>query len=300
MLQSKLLAVLLIFIIFCNTANAQGCSDAGFCTISHYSTKPPVLKNEFVFGTVYGIGEASVNVITPYFLYNRKFGTDWLWGNKITASYFSGKLGSTFNAGDFYSVVTYAKKNADKKVNWQYSGGIKIPFTNSDVKISGHAAPMPYQSSIGTYDFIGAVGLAISKVDISTAIQIPVKQINENSFFNENLTTNDFPSTNQFRRKSDFLLRGGYTFITNKWTFKPNLLNIFHLGNDTYVTRDSKRTSIEGSSGLTININLIAQLKLKNYNYLEFSIASPLLYRTVRPDGLTRSLTLGVEYHFFK
>ena len=53
---------------------------------------------------------------------------------------------------------------------------------------------------------------------------------------------------------------------------------------------------IEGSSGLTLNATVQAEIKSGQHNKLNLSLGFPLLVRKVRPDGLTRSFVMGVEY----
>jgi hypothetical protein len=89
-----------------------------------------------------------------------------------------------------------------------------------------------------------------------------------------------------------------YTFQSKnqKFTYKPNLLFIYHLGNDTYEDIFGNRQEIKNSEGLTINANYITNYKINTANSIEASIAFPIVYREIRPDGLTRSATLGISF----
>jgi hypothetical protein len=94
------------------------------------------------------------------------------------------------------------------------------------------------------------------------------------------------------------LLRATYSIKTpnKKFTFKPNVLFIYHLGEDSFENAFSKRETIFGSDGLTVNGNLITTYNFNNQNSVELSLASPFVVRDVRPDGLTRSFVLGLQY----
>jgi len=72
--------------------------------------------------------------------------------------------------------------------------------------------------------------------NFNTAFQIPFVNLNKNSYFKEYGGTTDFPSTNLFERKPDALVRATYSIKTSnpKFTFKPNLLFIYHLGEDSF------------------------------------------------------------------
>jgi hypothetical protein len=147
---------------------------------------------------------------------------------------------------------------------------------------------------------LGAAWIINNKIDINAAIQAPVINVNKNTFFKEYSTQMDFESTNNFERRPDVLLRLGYIIETKnkKWTFRPNALAIAHLGEDSYENIFGDREDIDGSSGLTLNLNLQGQYKIAQHKAIGFSIASPVLVREKRPDGLTRSLTLSVNYLF--
>ena len=159
---------------------------------------------------------------------------------------------------------------------------------------------MVYQSSLGTFDLILGTNYNYKKWDFNAAVQIPVVNINKNSFIKEFSGTDLFETTNLFERKSDGLLRATYSHKTKngKFIFKPNVLFLYHLGEDTYQDTFGNRKSINGSSGVTINGNFIANYKLNASSNLETSLASPFVVREERPDGLTRKFTLGLSYKY--
>jgi hypothetical protein len=134
--------------------------------------------------------------------------------------------------------------------------------------------------------------------DFNAALQIPVVNLNKNSYFSEYSGTDDFPSTNLFERKPDALVRATYSIKTpnKKFAFKPNILFIYHLGEDSFENILGKREAIVGSDGLTVNGNLITNYTINSQNSIELSLASPFVVREIRPDGLTRSFVLGLQY----
>lgn len=301
--MKKLLLFTLLFLAFSLTFHqtyAQGCSDAGFCSLKYHTENgdvSKVKKNEFLFELTYGIGEDNVVNLTPAITYTRRLHKSFSWSNKITASYFNGNLGSIANVGDLYSTLNYAIPTKNK-MQWNVLGGIKLPFTSGNDRINDKIAPMPYQSSLGTVDFLLGAALTVKKLEFTTALQLPLTKNNKNTYFKASLV-DPFPSTNSFARKGDALLRVGYNVSTKnkKWDFKPNLLAIYHLGEDAYTNLLQQKVNIVGSEGLTLNANLIGQYNLPNKNSIGYSIASPLVIRDLRPDGLTRSLTVAVSYH---
>mgnify|MGYP001627464534 CR=1 FL=1 len=275
---------------------AQGCSDAGFCTIP---IRPAAAdKNSLRAELSYLRGEEDTHLWALSLSYSRQISKQWQWDNKLVATHVKGGYGTVTNLSDVYSTVRYGIKTTKGKKLYLL-GGVKIPFNQSNLKIKNVSLPMVYQTSLGTYDLILGTAFNTGKLDMNVALQLPLIQANRNSFFKELAPLpGDFPSTNLFRRKADVLWRVGYPLKSKsgKWSFDPNLLAIYHLGEDSYENRVGRRENISGSSGLTLNGNLQVTHQLSQHKYLQFSIASPFIVRETRPDGLTRSLVISVAY----
>jgi hypothetical protein len=279
---------------------AQGCSDAGFCSLSYrsaLSSKPS--RNTLRIDASYNIGEnqTSVWVLSPEYSY--RFSKNITWNNKLTVAYMNGAFGRVLNAGDLYSTLNIVPGGKNEKTV-SLLAGIKIPLTQSNDKINTVALPMVYQSSLGTYDLIAGVSIPLKNWEIQGAVQLPVINRNRNSFLTAFSPIPGYLNTNLFQRKADGLFRAGYTIATRSgnWRFYPNLLGIYHFGNDSYEDMFGKRTTISGSDGLTVNMNLQATRKLRGGQELKLSVASPILVRDARPDGLTRSLVVSAAYQF--
>lgn len=290
---------LIITVVFNVTlSTAQGCSDAGICSINNgFEPNKKEQKNAIEISAIFGAGEADVTYFSPYISYGRKVNERFSWSTKITFSAANGSFGTRAAFGDAFLVGNYtfiAKNNTQ----WSVLLGSKIPFTSSNLKTNGFSLPLDYQSSLGTFDLFLGTNLNYKKWDFNAAIQIPVFNNNKNSYFAEFSGTDDFPTTNLFERKSDVLFRTTYTIKTqnNKFTFKPNVLFIYHLGEDTFENIYGKRETIKGSDGLTLNGNLITNYKINKQNSIELSLAAPFVVRDVRPDGLTRSFVLAIQY----
>jgi hypothetical protein len=283
---------------FCNFSYSQGCSDAGICSIGNgFNSDEKELKNNVEIATIFGVGEADVTYISPYIAYTRKFNDKFSLSTKVTFSSANGNFGTRAAFGDAFVIGNYTFKEVKSK-QWSVLAGWKVPFTSSNLKINDISLPLDYQSSLGTFDLFLGTNLKYKKWDFNAAVQIPVFNNNKNSYFDEFSASNDFPSTNLFKRKSDALFRTTYTIKSSnsKFTFKPNVLFIYHLGEDTFENQFSKREAITGSDGLTINGNLISTYNFNKRNAVELSLATPFLIREVRPDGLTRGFVLGLSY----
>lgn len=300
--MKKIFMIGLLGLLSQNVTNAQGCSDAGFCTLPYrHAAKGQsgeVKRHGFSVESSYNAGEEQTTVIGLAIQYDRKIGRAVTWSNKLTAANMNGSFGNAFNAGDLYSTISFVPGKGGN-TNISLLAGVKIPFTGANDKINGVSLPMVFQSSLGTYDLIAGASFLVSKWDIHTAIQVPLINGNKNSFLSTYSPVPGFLSTNLFERKADVLLRIGYPLTAgNKWKFNPNLLGIYHLGKDSYENIFGKREKITGSDGITLNANLQVKYLMTKNRSLQFSVASPLVVRDARPDGLTRSLVISAGYHF--
>jgi len=298
MKKKTLLTITLVFtatFIF-----GQGCSDAGICSIGHgFHSTDKAVKNTIEIATIFGAGESDVSYFSPFVSYARQVNDRFALSAKITFSSATGDFGTRASFGDAFLIGNYSFA-AKNKTQWSTLIGWKIPFTSSNLKINGHSLPLEYQSSLGTFDMFLGTNYKYNKLDFNVAVQIPVFNNNKNSYFKEFSGTNDYPSTNLFERKSDALFRATYTINTNdqKFTFKPNILLIYHLGEDSFENVFGKRENIIGSDGLTINGNLVSTYNISPKKSIELSIAAPFVVRDIRPDGLTRSVVLGLLYKY--
>jgi hypothetical protein len=294
----KRLTFIIVIVLNYSFSFAQGCSDAGICSIGNgFISEEKEVKNNIEIAAIFGTGDADIIYISPYIAYTRKFNDKFSLSTKVTFSSATGDFGTRAAFGDTYLIGNYTFKEVKNK-QWSALAGWKIPFTSSNLKINNFSLPLDYQSSLGTFDLFLGTNLKYEKWDFNAAIQIPVFNNNKNSYFDEFSASDDFPTTNLFERKSDALFRTTYTVkpTNSKFTFKPNVLFIYHLGEDTFENQFSQREKIEGSDGLTINGNLLTTYQLNNRNSIELSLAAPFLIREIRPDGLTRGFVAGVNY----
>jgi hypothetical protein len=297
-MKKALFSIGLVFVV--SLSFAQGCSDAGICSIAHgFQSEAENFKNNVEVATIFGAGESDVTYFSPYVSYTRNLNERLSLSTKITFSTAKGSFGSIGAFGDAYLIGNYTFKEKNNK-QWSTLVGWKFPFTSSNLKINDVSLPMDYQSSLGTFDLFLGTNFKFKNWDFNTAVQIPVFNNNKNSYFKEYSGTDDFPSTNLFERRADALFRTTYSINTanKKFIFKPNLLFIYHLGEDSFENIYGKRESIIGSDGLTLNANLVSSYIINKQNSVELSLAAPFVVREVRPDGLTRSFVAGVLYKY--
>jgi hypothetical protein len=288
------------------SAFAQGCSDAGFCTIGTLKAqKEDSIKigQKISFLLPLGIGDERVFVFTPAIQYDNQFSERWGMQAKITANYAEGNLGSAFGPGDVFLSCTYRMK---PKAKWRtsFTAGLKVPMNSGNLKADGRSLPMQYQSSLGTIDLISGVSISDNSWTFSTGWQQPISGTNGNNFlpavWHDTPEAGKYPPSNDFNRKGDVLLRAAYAITLKRFLFTPGLLAIYHLGEDTYIDTSVSNNpiTIAGSQGLTLNATLAGSWTLSDRLVIGFSAGTPIIFRDVRPDGLTRKIVFAPEIHW--
>lgn len=300
--------LIIIFVLISQISKAQGCSDAGFCTIDglkpEHSTFPISLsdenkipKNQLKIGVLTGKADHSISVFGNYIEYSHLLSKKLAVNIKLSSLSQTGNNISNFGLSDVFLSGYYQITSKMKIIS-----GVKIPLSNADQKEDNLSLPMDYQSSLGTTDLILAIGYQLNNWQLSMGLQQPILQ-NSNQFSSESYPTNSplntFQSTNNFKRSADVLLRVSYFIpINESFQITPSILPIYHLSNDRYTNSSGKEIEIEGSKGLTLNINTYLNYNINTTNALQFSFGFPIKVRKVRPDGLTRSFVANLEYKF--
>ena len=305
----KIIALLSVTVFACsfNKANAQGCSDAGVCTIHAIKNNTEgesgsgKTKNELVIGFAFGKGERETNDYTTSVEYTRSLSKQTSVTGKLNFSAVSGELANTTGLGDLFLSVNHA---FDIKKAWQKSFivGVKIPFDDANIIKNGIYLPMPYQTSLGTTDLVLGLNFIKNSFGATIAVQQPLKPTNGNRFLPQDYSLNELASkylpTNKFVRKGDVLLRFSYDIKLNnkKFSIRPSLLSIYHEANDTYLDASNTRREIAKSNGFTLNAVAFADYKVNKKSSFELGLGTPFVVRTNRPDGLTRSLVASLDY----
>lgn len=281
----------------CAQVLGQGCSDAGFCTLDSF--KPHADSAEFgsrlKIGSNVGTGDHSIFVFGSYLELNQSISKKLNADAKLTALSQSGNGIAVFGLSDLFFNINYAATD-----RLTFTAGAKVPLTDGNRTRNDLALPMDYQSSLGTFDLILGTGYRFRKLQFILAYQQPLTQ-NKNTFLAEEYPSDsplsNFHSTNQFKRKGDVLVRLSYPLrVARKLTLTPSLLPIYHLGNDKYVDELNNTQEISDSKGLTLNATLYLDFAISNTSTFQINAGAPFIVREARPDGLTRSFVINLEY----
>ena len=299
---------IVVVVMIANNSNAQGCSDAGVCTIHSIKNNAEGHEskagknNDLSIGFGYGKGERSTNNYIWYVEYTRSLSARSSITGKLNYTAINGELANITGPGDLFLSFNHSF-DVNKKWQKSFVVGVKLPFDGADIVENGIHLPMPYQTSLGTIDLVLALNYNRKNFGATLALQQPLKAQNENKFL-----PGDYPATpvtlkywpsNEFKRKGDVVGRISYSFKTGeRFSIRPSLLGIYHLANDSYADDNKMRRPIYNSTGLTLNGNVFFDYRLKNGNGFELSFGTPFFVRDQRPDGLTRKFVATLEYQF--
>jgi hypothetical protein len=308
--KKSLVIICLLSLIVRNRLNAQGCSDAGFCTAGtlHNSAELDTAmryQNSLGASVSIGQGEQKTTIVIPQLEYRHFLGEKALIEVKLPYYIASGNLGSYSGIGD--PIITLTRSFIRKEnINLDATAGIRIGTGNANGKDKNKLPlPMPYQQSLGTTDLILVIKADWKDyLSISTGYQQPLAQYNENGYNAEafplevNGYNNYFNSTN-LQRKGDILFRVDAHYQRKQFRISAGPLLICHLGKDKATDLSGKEYAIEGSDGITLNITAGFQYTFGRF-VAGLTGGAPVITRKNRPDGLTRSwiFTPGISYTF--
>lgn len=308
-MKAKILAVIsfcLVFLLQGLGLSAQGCSDAGICTLSAFhsgTANAEDAPNQLRIGAGFGLADYNIAVLSAMLEYNRQWGSRFRSDLRVThLSHFEGNYGAIHGLGDVFLTGNYQVSD-----RMSASLGLKIPLNDGNRQgQNGSPLPMDLQSSLGTLDLVAGIGYQVWKMDLFLAWQQPFTQ-NANAYIHpcDQIPIDpcpieidqNYPTTNGFRRAGDLMFRATRSWpVGGRWTVRPGLLGIYHLADDSFADLDGVRRPIMGSRGLTLNLNVFLDYSLGDRGGIQLQLGAPAIVREARPDGLTRALVAGLQY----
>lgn len=297
---------------------AQGCSDAGFCTMG--AMKPAQPYRKFAI-RLHSIELQQYAAYTPF--------KDWVIAYTLDANvaidaktiaqvklpygFTFGQLANTQGLGDVSLSLT---RGIFFQENLQINAtiGAKIPTGNANKKTSdGLPLPMYYQQTLGTTDFVAGLSVANRKWLLAVGYQHAFGTI-ENSFLwgpwnnatknglrtkEDSITANKYPRANQLKRGKDVMFRVERSVRLSKVSFNVGLLPIIRLTSDE-ITLQGKRVKQPDSKGLTLNGLISSVYHFSVRTSITIINGFALIQRKSNPDGLARNYvsTISVAYKF--
>jgi hypothetical protein len=287
---------------------AQGCSDAGFCTMGAMKPDQPFNKKAQLRLRSMEISfYRGKTTLTPV-VYVATADMNFSLGNKTSFQVklpyqaVSGRLGKTSSIGDISLCATRNLFNSER-FDVNFSLGAKIPTNNSDKKdAEGNPLPMYYQTSLGTFDFITGVSIISRKWLFATGIQHPFNR-NKNDFLWKEWPDQDeisyvmkYPNARQLKRGTDMMMRVERNFRFSRFNFSAGLLPIYRLNHDQVTLRNGTVVKPKGAVGLAMSAIVTAGYSFNTRSGIKFLIGRKIVQRTYNPDGLTRHLVTTVSY----
>ncbi len=292
----KYLITLVLTNFFAIYTNAQGCSDAGVCTIGDFHnrnstvTKKGYHKNEL--DLVYTVSSHGKNekFYQPQINYRNFRSSRTYIEARLPINSATDKAINKSITGLGDAIVSWNSFfKAGKKNNIKYTLGLRISLTDAAAKnaTATTSYPMTLQTGLGSTDLLAAISYDVVKyLTISGGIQTPIINYNKNSILIN--TGTGFVTGKEYHRKSDALVKLTGKFSSHKFKANASLINIFHLADDYYKTTSSKYT-LTGSKGLTVDAALELLYGISPKTKIGVTFAQPLKTRKVIPDGLARS-----------
>ncbi|BDD01559.1 hypothetical protein [Persicobacter psychrovividus] len=302
--MNRLYYLLLLLILPFSNVIAQGCSDAGVCTLASHNFEEDLPKNTIGIGLGYGIADNDVTVITPFLEYARSINSQWSVSLKLTAQGANSDVANTFGMGDLFATLDYRLPQLGSKFTHRFALGGKFNLSSPDLTDDNNEPlPMVFQPTLGTIDLLLAYHIGYKHWEGSLYLQQPISGANTNAFLGNTSgidMAENYPNSNMLNRKGDLLLRVAYNIMSagDRLKIQPSILPILHLGEDEITNDQGDIVSVEGSDGLTLNGSIIVEYQIKNTQAVYINLGSPFINREVIPDGLKRGLVAIAGYRF--
>jgi hypothetical protein len=289
---------------------AQGCSDAGFCTMGAMKPDQPFNKKvELKLRTMeisFYRGSTSLTPVIYVATADLNFSLNSKTSFQIKLPYqgVTGRLANTSGMGDISLCIT---RNIIKGENFDVnlSVGGKLPTNKSDKDVNGYPLPMYYQTSLGSFDFIAGMSLINRNWLFATGIQHAFNK-NDNQFLwtaweggpEDIAYVQKYSNSKELQRGTDIMLRAERNFRFSQWNFTLGLLPIYRINHDEITGGDGKRVRPDGTTGLALSAIFTTGYSFDVRSGVKVLIGHKLVQRDENPDGLTRELVTSLSYYY--
>lgn len=295
---------------------AQGCSDAGFCTMGamkpdqNYSKRIAIKLRSMEFNYYRGTSLLTPIIYAATVDFNVGINDLSSFQIKLPYQWAKGTLGEAAGLGDISLSYTRLIKVTQK---WSYSGtlGAKIPAGDGNETINnewtnGNDSPlhMYYQPSLGSFDAVAGLSMINSKWLFATGIQIALTE-NNNQFvwggfpdYPEQEYVRKYNIGRELKRGIDVMLRVERNWRFTNFNFSLGALPIYRITKDEGIPSgmNMPRQKFDNTTGLALSV-------LGSFGYhwdvnhsIKIIQGIKLTDRDFNPDGLTRDEVLSVSY----
>ncbi len=305
---------LLIFYLFSpKELKAQGCSDAGFCTMGamrpnqHYRTNKNLKFRSVEFSQYIGYTKFDDLILNYTLDANVSIGNKNTVQVKLPYQMVFGSMAHTNGTGDISLSFT---RTLVSQTNYQVNAtlGAKLPTNPSDFTASdGRPLPSYYQSSLGTYDLVAGVSFMTRNWLFATGYQQALNHTGNNFTWgawknsDKEADANEYPVSKEILRGKDIMLRVERNFRSSKFNAYLGLLGIYRLTKDrVFSVPDQAIRAKEGTTGLALTALVGAGYNISVRTTIKALFGRQIVRRESNPDGLSREWvqTIGIEYKF--
>ncbi|WP_370089657.1 hypothetical protein [Ekhidna sp.] len=309
------LFVLSLFLLSTTCIYAQGCSDAGFCTMGamkpdqNYSKRIAIKLRSIEFNYYKGTSLLTPIIYAATIDFNLGINDYSSFQIKLPYQWVNGTLGETAGLGDISMSYTRLLKSSEK---WNINGtlGAKIPTNDANKTVNnehtgGVDAPihMYYQQSLGSYDAIAGISAISRNWLFATGIQIPLTR-NGNQFlwsgfpnYPDREYIEQYNVGHNLLRGIDVMLRVEKNWRFTNFNFSLGALPIYRIIKDEAEnTTTGEREKLDNTTGLALSILGSFGYHFDVNNSIKIIKGVKLVDRDFNPDGLTRDEVLSVSY----
>lgn len=294
------------FMTICN-ANAQGCSDAGFCTMGAlkpdqgYSKKLSIRIRSIELSQYIGVtrfGDIIFNYTSDVsFGINNKSTVQV----KIPYAYVDGVLEKTNGISDL-SLGFSRNLYADDNIQVNLTLGTKIPLGDDNISVDGNQLPMYYQTGLGTFDAVIGFSLITKKWLFATGYQQALNSTDNDFWWTDweghpdEATALTYTQSRRLTRGKDIMFRVERNFRFSNFNFNIGLLPIYRLNVDTNISRGGTTNNISGSDGLALTLLIGGGYQFSVKSGIKIMNGFRLDRRPTNPDGLSREFVSNIGY----
>ena len=320
----KSIFTVLLGILFSVQVLAQGCSDAGFCTMG--AMKPDQAYSKKINFKLRSIevsqyrGSTTLSPMVYVANLDVSVGISQKTGFQIKLPYqwTTGNFGEAAGMGDISVSLTH---NVHRFKNFELNAtvGMKIPSNNSDLVSQGRKVPgseglvlpMYYQVSLGSWDIIAGASLINEKWLFAIGYQNALTA-NNNTFkwgewdpiYQDGQAidyVHAYARATKLKRGSDIMMRVERNFRFARYSFNIGLLPIYRITHDQRIDSPSgvgEYVEVDGTTGLALSALAGFGYNFNINNTVKFTYGRKLMQRDVNPDGLTRHDVMIIAYLF--
>lgn len=310
LMRKIVLVIAGLYVVTLHLAHAQGCSDAGFCTMGAmkpdqpYNKKMQVRLRSMELSFYRGTTTLTPIVYVATADMNFSLTSKSTFQVKLPYQAITGRLANTGGLGDISLCYTRNLSSSDA-FDVNISLGAKIPSNKSDKSTNGFPLPMYYQTSLGTYDAIAGLSLINRKWLFATGIQVPLNENNNQFLWGRWAGSSEDPSyieryskANLLKRGTDVMLRAERNFRLSRFNMSFGLLPIYRITRDKIVEGNGTITRSNEAQGLALSGIMTLGYSFNVRTGIKLLVGHKIVQRKVNPDGLTRELVTSVTYFY--